>query len=295
MAEEDQTGTGTITVSDGGVSTAEPAPLVNAEGELREGWRDWLPEDIRPAKVFDRVKNFEGIMRSVEGAERKISADKVPIPNEASTEDEWSAFYEAGGRPKTAADYNLTRPEELPEKFYNQELANAAQELFHKIGISKKQADALFKFNNDNAIALLKQNAQDAEFAMRELVDGLNKDWGTGLAYEQRKHWGNEAIERGTRGEQAFKERLCQKFGNDPDFIRYSSNLGAAFAEAKGVDISKIAPTTVDLQTQIDEMMAKPIYGLKYAEHGFTKKQHNDFCNKVLALREKLTKSVKTG
>jgi len=252
-----------------------------------------LPEEIRGAKVFDRVVNFEGVMKSLANTEKIISADKVPIPNEASSDDEWNAFYIAGGRPDTAADYNLTRPEEMPEEHYNQELATAAQELFHKIGLSRKQADALFKFNNDNVIALLTKRTQDAELAMQTLKDGLYKDWGN--AYEQRKHLGNVAVEKGTDGNGEFKERLCQKFGNDPDFIRYSANLGAKFAEAGAVDTSKLVPTTADLQTQIDNEMANKAYGIDYAKHGFTKKQHEAQVKKVSQLFQEKTKHVKTG
>lgn len=272
---------------------AEPVALVNAEGELREGWRDSLPEDIRGAKVFDRVTDFKGMMTSLANTERIISADKIPIPNEASGEAEWDAYYAAGGRPETAADYNLTRPEELPEEHYSTELATAAQELFHKIGLSQKQADALFKFNNDNVIALLTKATQDAELSMQTLKDGLYKDWGN--AFEQRKHFGNLAIEKGTDGNGEFKERLCQKFGNDPDFIRYSSNLGAKFAEAGAVDTSNIIPTPGDIQAQIDEAMANKAYGQDYAKHGFTKAQHQAQVKKVSQLFQEKTKHTKTG
>ena len=86
MAEET---TATVTTATGGATTAEPVPLINAEGELKEGWRESLPEDIRSDKVFDRVSNFEGIMKSLSSAERAYGKDKIPIPNEASSDVEW--------------------------------------------------------------------------------------------------------------------------------------------------------------------------------------------------------------
>lgn len=267
-------------------------PLVNADGELREGWRDTLPEEIRGEKVFDRVSNFEGIMKSLSGAEKMVGRDKIVVPNEASSDVEWDAYYVAGGRPDTAVDYNLTRPEELPEEHYNQELATAAQELFHKIGLSKKQADALFVFNNNNVIAQLTKNVQDDELVMQTLQDGLYKDWGN--AYEQRKHFGNAAIENGTEGNEEFKQRLVKKFGNDPDFIRYSSNLGIKFKEAGAITIETI-PTPSDLQASIDDEMANPAYGLDYAKHGFTKAQHKAQVEKVAVLFREKTKHIKTG
>jgi hypothetical protein len=259
---------------------------------LREGWRDTLPEDIRSEKVFDRESNFEGAMKSLASAEKAFGKDKIVKPSEASSEADWDAYYVAGGRPDTAADYAFVRPEELPEEHYNQELATAAQELFHKIGISKKQADVLFAFNNNNVIAQLAKKAQDSELSMKELTDGLYSDWGN--AYEQKKHFGNAAIEQGTNGDVEFKERLTKKFGNDSDFIRFSANLGGKFAESGSIKVEGI-PTPADIQVQIDEAMASPAYGLEYAKHGFTKAQHQAQVKKVSQLFNEKTKHVKTG
>lgn len=268
-------------------------PLVNADGELRDGWRDTLPEDIRGEKVFDRVSNFEGVMKSLASAEKMVGKDKIPIPNEASSEADWDTFYTAGGKPQTATEYGLTRPEELPEEYYSEELATAAQELFHKIGLSKKQADALFAFNNNNVIAQLAKNAQDAELTATELQNGLNADWGS--AFEQKKHLGNVAIEQGTNNDAEFKERLAQKFGNDPDFIRFASNVGSKFAEAGSIKIDAI-PTPGDIQEQIDAAQGNPAYGPDFMKHGFTKAQHKQQVNLVQQLfNKKMVSERKTG
>jgi len=269
-----------------------PVALVDAEGVLRDGWRDTLPEDIRGDKVFDRVSNFEGIMKTLSSAERAFGKDKIPVPNEASSEVEWDAYYAAGGRPETAADYNLAKPEGLPDENWNQELATAAQELFHKIGISKKQAEALFAFNNNNVITQLTKNAQDAELAATALKDGLYAEWGN--AYEQKKHDGNVAIEKGTEGNEEFKQRLVQKFGNDPDFIRFAAAHGKNYRESGAITAESI-PTPTDIQATIDKEMAEPSYGLDYAKHGFTKAQHKIQVEKVAALYREKTKHAKTG
>lgn len=272
---------------------AQPIPLVNSEGELREGWRDTLPEEIRGDKVFDRVSNFQNVMKSLASAEKAFGKDKIVRPNEASSEADWDAFYVAGGRPETAADYNLKRPEELAEEHYNQELANAAQELFHKIGLSQKQADALFAFNNNNVIATLAKSAQDAELEAIALKDGLYAKWGN--AYKQREHFGNAAVEGGTMGDVEFKERLLSKFGNDPDFIEYCANIGITKFKEAGSPIVETIPTPGAIQEQIDNEQANKAYGLDYAKHGYTKKQHKAQVEKVQDLYRERDKHLKTG
>lgn len=271
---------------------APPIPLVNSDGELREGWTGILDEDLRDESYLKEAKTLQGIARSVVSARAMVGKDKIVKPNEASSEADWDAYYVAGGRPDTAGDYNLTRPDELPEENYNQDLANAAQDLFHKIGLSQKQADALFAFNNNNVIALLAKNAQDSEFAAKTLKDGLYAKWGN--AFEQKKHLGNVAVESGTLGDVEFKDRLLQKFGNDPDFIEYSANLGSKFAEAGSPD-AKMIPTPSDIQARIDEETHKASYGLDYAKHGFTKAQHKAQVDLVSRLFQEKVSSTKTG
>jgi hypothetical protein len=96
----------------------------------------------------------------------------------------------------------------------------------------------------------------DQESTQKELVAGLQREWGR--AYEQNVHLGNVAIEEGVKGNDEFKERLTKKFGNDPDFIRFASNLGSKFAESKMIDTS--IPTPMDIQEKINEMMQTDAY-----------------------------------
>ncbi len=283
---EDGTTDATATVE------AQPTPLVSADGALREDWRNSVPEDIRTDQVFDRVSNFEGIMKTLSSGARAYGKDKIAIPTEASSEAEWGEWHKAGGRPETAGDYNFAKPETLPEEFYSKELATAAQELFHNLGLSKKQADALFEFNNNNVIAQLTQNTQDAEIAKKQLTDGLYAKWGN--AYEQKKHFGNAAIESGTGGDAEFKARLLEKFGNDPDFIEFSSNCGSKLQETGSIKIESI-PTPGDTKTRREEAMAHKSYGIDYAKHGFTRQQHDAQVQKVSLLFTEETKHLKTG
>jgi hypothetical protein len=270
-----------------------PAPLVDENGVLREGWLEKLDEDLRGESYLKEVKDVQGMARSVINARRMVGRDKIAIP---TTDEEWNVFHKVGGRPDTVADYNLVKPEDFPEEHYSQDLANAAMELFHKIGISKKQAEALFEFNNNNALVALKAK-QDADAASyKEVEDALYKDWGN--AYEQNKHLGNVAIEQAVTKDgkvnEELKVRLVEKFGNDPDFIRAFSNLGAKFAEHGDVAIPGI-PTPGDIQAKIDDEMAHKSYSPDYAKHGFTKAQHKAQVEKVYRMREELIKATKTG
>ncbi len=273
--------------------TAETPVMFDGDGKFTENWTHTLADTaLHDNATLKTAKSVEALAAMTVSAQKMVGANKIAAPNEASTEAEWDAYFAAGGRPDTAADYAFAKPEELPDEYYNPEQAKAAQELMHKLGLSKKQADALFAFNNNYVMAQLAKNTQDAELAATELKDGLYADWGN--AFEQKKHLGNVAVEQGTNGDVEFKARLTEKFGNDPDFIRFSANLGGKFTEASSIKAEMI-PTPGDIQEKIDTEIASPAYGIDYAKHGFTKQQHQAAVKKVSQLFQEKVKHTKTG
>jgi hypothetical protein len=269
------------------------APLIDAEGNLREGWQSILDEDMRDSSYLKEVKTLQGMAKSTVSARSMVGADKIVIPTEASTPEMWDSYYKAGGRPDTAEDYAFAKPDDLPDEFYDAEYVKGIQDVLFKYGGSKKLADALFAFDNEYKMNEIARIVSDEETAATTLKDGLYADWGN--AYEQRKHMGDVAVEHGVNGDEEFKERLLNKFGNDPDFIRYSSNLGSKFTESSSPDVRAI-PTVGDIQEQIDKEQASPAYGTDYAKHGFTKAQHRAQVNKVQRLfNQKMASETKTG
>ena len=243
-----------VVASDAG---SPPTSVIGEDGTFVADWRSSLPEDIRSEAGLNNVKNLPDIARQLINAQRMIGKDKIALPNENSSESEWDEFYVSAGRPATAADYSLARPEDMPEEMYSTDLANAAQDLFHKIGLTKKQADALFDFNNSTAMSSVASAQQAQEFQVKEMTEGLIKEWGN--AFEAKKHLGNVAIEQGADGNEEFRKTIAQKFGNDPDFIRFASNLGSKFAEHGTVNIANV-PTPADMQSQISEAMHTDAY-----------------------------------
>ena len=235
---------------------AAPTSMFNEDGSFVENWHTLLKdESLHTDTTLPRLKDVENLAKSYVHVRRQVPLNKIAIPTETSTDSEWEEFHKAGGRPETAADYNLAKPEDLPEEYYSPELASAAQELFHKIGLNHNQAAALFKFNNDHVMASLNQQTQDFEAAKTEAKEKLLARWGN--AYEQRLHYANKAVELIEDAD--LKERIKDKFGNDPDFIEYSFGLGSKFMEHRAVEPNLI-DTPADLQVQIDEEMAKESY-----------------------------------
>lgn len=280
-------------------STSEETQVANApvsmygdDGRFTETYLQSMPEDIRDNPSLKNVKDVPDALRQLVNSQKMIGKDKMAIPNEAFSESEWGTYWDAGGRPSTPEDYKFTRPEALAEEHYDQELANAYQSLFHKIGLSQKQADEIFAFNTNSLVSALTKQSQDDELTMVDLVNGLKTEWGQ--AYDQKIQLGNIAIEKACDGNAELKQRLTEQFGNDPDFIRCMANLGGMFMEASPVKPEMI-PTPADLLGRIEEESNHPAYGIDFLEKGFTLKQHKLQVEKVYQMRLKQTNNAVVG
>jgi len=262
----------------------ENQTYIESDGTLKDGWVNLLDEDIRNEKSLATHRNIKTLAKTFVNAQRMVGKDKVAIPNENSSEGDWEAFYTAAGRPDSQDGYQMKRPDNLPEEYWNENFAKEAAGLFHKIGLNNKQAEALLKFNTENTLKVVNDGKIAKEQNLAELNTKLYEKWGN--AYDQKIHLGNAAIEEGVDGDEEFKQRLLEKVNSDPDLIMFASNLGGKFAEHKGPNFGAI-PTPADVQEQITTLEHNPLY-----LHG-TKPERMAIADKLMKLREVLSKQKK--
>ena len=236
--------------------------FVDADGKLVDNWQSHAPkgyEDLADDASLKTIKSVWDMGKSYVHVRKQVPLDKTALPNDKWGEGDWNEWHKAGGRPETSADYGITRHEEIPEESMTKEMIDGYQDLFHRIGLSKKQADAISEYNTDRMLAQMKTMAQTQEDSTNETIDSLRKEWG--LAYDQNVHRGNVAIEKDKDigKDPAYKARLLEKVNKDPDLIRFASNMGFKFVEHKIIEDPGI-PSPGDLQTQIAEIMADKRY-----------------------------------
>ena len=243
---------------------AQPTSIIDSEGNFAENWRESLPEDIRGESIFDRVKDFNGMAKSLAHAERMIGKDKIVIPNENSSDEEWAAWNKAHGTPESADLYEFNMPEGVEA---NPDITSKAAPLFHELGLNQKQVDGLVGFYEGLRAEAGQMMEAQSETAMQELHESLLSEWGN--AFEQKKHLGNVALTEAAGGDAEFQERISQKFGNDPDFIKAMSNLGSKFAEHGAVPSKlNVADTPDVIEGKIKDLMASDAYmNKRHANH----------------------------
>lgn len=256
----------------------------NEDGTLAKDWHTMAPEgyeELRESKTLPRIKKFWELAKTYENVRKQVPLNKTAIPDDTWGETEWDEWYRLSGRPDTAADYQIKKPEEMPEDMWNQDVADAWQEFFFKHGASKKLVDAINARNNELTLQAMKDVEQQNELEFNTLKDNLTKKWG--MAYDQKVHLGNIAIEKGSKEDPEYKARLIEKINKDPDLIEFASNLGNLFAEHKLVEDVNI-PTPGDIQQQITKLMADPRYTHR------DQRVRQPLIDQVLELRKQLNK-----
>ena len=110
-------------------------------------WIKNVPEDMRGEPSLALVKDFPGLVKSYVHGQKMVGADKIALPGTDASDDTWNEFYGKLGRPETAADYGLKKPEDLPEGFpYSEDIEKDFGEQAHKLGLTPKQVKGLFSW-----------------------------------------------------------------------------------------------------------------------------------------------------
>lgn len=128
-----------------------------------------------PGEVVEQYRNLEKL--------RGVPADKLlRTPDSYTDEKERQAaldnIYDRLGRPKTAKDYAI----EVPKEGGDAKQAEWAQDLFHKAGLTKSQAEAISKGWNERQGTLTKAQQDAKNLTAQQDVDKMKTEWGA--AYE---------------------------------------------------------------------------------------------------------------
>lgn len=144
-------------------------------------WTAALPENLKGYVTNKGFKDPSSVVDAYQNLEKLIGVPKdrlIKIPEKEDDSAAWSDIFNRLGRPEKPEGYQLTVPEGQSKDF-----ADWASKTFHKLGISRKQGEALVnewnglqKTTNDGATTA----RQSVEQAQREAV---KKEWGA--AYDE--------------------------------------------------------------------------------------------------------------
>ena len=160
-------------------------------------WLGGLSEDLRGDPTLARYADIEALARGHIETKR-LASSRVIVPGKDADQAAWEGFYEAIGRPKDPADYQITLPDGADSA-----LADQFRPIAHQLGLTPRQVEGLVGWNNELATKLQGDAAAAAEAKRAEGLASI------------------EALKAELGADYAVKERLAQdaarKFGLDGD------------------------------------------------------------------------------
>lgn len=203
----------------------------NLEGggnsESMASWRDSLPEDLKNHPGLQDFKDVPGLAKSYLDNQKYIGKDKIVIPGE-DDENGWNEVYTKLGRPEKSDDYEYSVPDELKDAPIDEEAIKDARETFHKLGLTKKQAEGIFELYNKGVVSKMQGTINQLNETRRISEETLKTKWGH--AYEQNLNIAKNAMTE--LGDPNLVNTLNETgLGNDVRVIEMFYNIGLKISE----------------------------------------------------------------
>jgi hypothetical protein len=260
------------------------------DGTFVDNWEQLLPEEIRTGneETLKLYRDLPNLAKAMLHHKSVVGKNKIPLPDKKSSPEEWNEFYRAVGRPETPGDYKVEAPEDLQE-IYNDEALKSAKEAAHAAGITQPQFEAMLKWDMDRTVKFLEAEEKAEQEAVKQAEEALRREFGA--AYDQRIHVANRLVAE-TLPVQEQQMAFLEKFGNDPDFVRFASKVGSKLVESNALVAEMTTDTPGEIQGKIDKLMATPGY-MDYASD-MDPKEKERITNEIMELRRQQQPTPRT-
>ena len=192
-------------------------------------WRQGLDETIRNHPSMQNFKNTGDLAKSWVEAQKLIGRDKIPVPGEKATKEDWDTVYERLGRPKDKDGSELPQiklPEGYPE--LKPEFVDEFKSKALELGMLPAQVNGIFQWFMESQTAEFNKFGEQRETQRGEAENALRKLWGK--AFEQNFAIAEQAVNK--YGTDKFVEKLkTTGLSNDPDMIQFIADMAKNFSE----------------------------------------------------------------
>lgn len=227
---------------------------------MQEGWRDFIPEELRERNEWSRVNSFQDLCKNYIEGQQTISKS-VRIPDATSTVEDINAFYAKLGKPASKADYTFEyTPQEgqtIGKEAYD---FTVFQEIADKANLTKDQYQALatayLDIQNSNAKFYQEQMNQVAGNEVLKAEAELRREWGK----DYQTNLNNISAKIGQMyPEETLKRMEMSGLFRDTNFLKSQLRLTKMMTGdtiyLDGVGIEDVPQTLDNLRAQRDSLM----------------------------------------
>jgi len=258
-------------------------PEVETPEVVTKSWHDELEPDLRSNPSITKFKNVGDLGKSYVELQKSLGKDKVVLPTDKSTPEEWKAFYKKIGAPETAEEYDVS-DEDMPEQFRLD--ANAKAEFRTKMleaGLPKKQFEAAWNYYKESTLRRINQETESIKNMRGEAETTLRKEWGA--AYDAKVDGAQKVINKFFEGKNIRPE--FKVLANDKGFIQAMADIAESMSEdvIAGKERATLTPS------EAQQELSKIVGDLKGAYYNELSPEHDATVDRVLDLQRMLGNS----
>jgi hypothetical protein len=236
--------------------TQEPAKQetqIEQAPTVTKSWKEAIPEDLRNDPNISKFTELEALAKSYVNATRMIGQDKVAVPNNNSTDDQWNEVYDKLGRPESPDKYKLeVKSDAVP---LDEGAIKSFAENAHQLGLNNKQAQGILEFYKNSIEGSVQQNQIDMETAQAQAEQELRKEWGGNYEANIKKAG---AVAKANMDANILDMQLKDgtRLGDHPSIIKGFANIANLMSEDKLVSTeSEGMSQAIDYSAEISKIV----------------------------------------
>lgn len=231
-------------------------------------WKESISEVYRNDPNIEKFTEIDALAKSYINATRMIGQDKVVIPTNNSTEDQWNEVYDKLGRPESAEKYSLDAKSKVVSLDDN--AVKQFAETSHKLGLNNKQAQGLLDFYKQNMEGTAQQAKVDTETAQAQAEQELRSEWG--------REFDTKVKQASSLAKANIKPEILDmtlsngtRLGDHPEIIKGFAKIAGMMSEDKIVSTeSESVQSNQSIQDEIDTIIndkASPYWNKGHPNH----------------------------
>ena len=231
-------------------------------------WKDSISEEFRKDPNIEKFTEIDALAKSYINATRMIGQDKVVIPTNNSTEDQWNEVYDKLGRPESAEKYSLDAKSKVVS--LDENAVKQFAETSHKLGLNNKQAQGLLEFYKQNMEGTAQQAKIDTETAQAQAEQELRSEWG--------REFDSKVKQASSLAKANIKPEILDmtlsngtRLGDHPEIIKGFAKIAGMMSEDKIVSTeSESVQSNQSIQDEIDTIIndkASPYWNKGHPNH----------------------------
>ena len=279
--EQTQTTEPTATIASV-AKTDTPVSSTTEQPVAAKSWKEAISEEFRNDPNIEKFTEIDALAKSYINATHMIGKDKVAVPNQNSTEEQWNEVFDKLGRPASADKYTLdVKSDVIP---LNEGDVKQFAENAHKLGLSNKQAQGVLEFYKNNMEGQAHQSKVDTETSQVQAEQELRKEWGRDFEVNVKRAG---ALAKANMNPDILDLELKNgmRVGDHPELIKGFAKIASMMSEDKIVSPeSDSTNKSGDIESQISTITNNrqgPYWNKKHPDHDKSVQQ-------VYTLREML-------